>query len=174
MDAWLHKFCKYTQRNIYFRHAIALPLHNYKAKTDARVTMQKMNSSTAVILLCPGLCGTKGSTLTAFSPGISTAAHPLVSSLPVKFIAKLHLNFSWQDGVLMSFSQGRAVASLGDSCPPHHHHHKAKTSINTVQKAPTPGKSPLSSLSLTLSPHCTLLYFGLVQPEESSSPHSSI
>lgn len=93
MDAWLHRFCKYTQRNIYFCHAITLPLHNYKAKPDARVTMQKMNSSTAVILLCPGLCGTKGSALTARSPGMNTAAHP-VARLPMKFTAKLHLNFS--------------------------------------------------------------------------------
>lgn len=75
------------------RHAIALPLHNYKAKTDARVTMQKMNSSTAVTLLHTGLCGTKGSTLTAFSPGISTAACPL-PPLPMKFTVELCLNFS--------------------------------------------------------------------------------
>lgn len=115
MDVWRHKFCKYTQRNIFFRHAIALPLRNYKAKTGARVTMQKMNSSTAVILLCIGMCGTKGSALTAFSPGISMAACPLQTSLPMKILAKLHLNFGWQDGVLLSFSQGRAATSLGDS-----------------------------------------------------------
>lgn len=76
MEVWLQKFCKYTQRNISFPRTITLPLHNYEAKTDARVTMQKMNSYTAVIFLHTGLCGTKGSSMTAFSPGISAAPLP--------------------------------------------------------------------------------------------------
>lgn len=54
-----------------FRHATSLPLHNYKAKTDARLTMQKMNPSTAVILFCARAHGRGRSILTAFSPGIS-------------------------------------------------------------------------------------------------------
>lgn len=37
-----------------FRRATSLPLHNYKAKTDARLTMQKIKPSTAVKLLCVG------------------------------------------------------------------------------------------------------------------------
>lgn len=124
--------------------------------------MQKMNSSTAVILLYAGLCGTKGSTLTAFSPGISAGA---LSAREIHSKTMFELQLTGRCPLVFR-TQGRAVASLGDSRSPHH---KAETSINTGHKAPTPG-----SLFLTLSPHCTLPYFGLVQPEESSSPHSSI
>lgn len=61
-----------------FRHATSLPLHNYKAKTDARLTMQKMKLSTAVILLCARPDSAGRSILTVLSPGISH--HCLTSS----------------------------------------------------------------------------------------------
>lgn len=98
---------------------------------------------------------------------LSVLALALLSALPIttKVILKLCLNFSWQDSVLLPFSQGRIVTSLGNSRSPHH---KAKTSISTGHKASR--QSPLSSHLLTLSPHGTLSYFGHVQPEESSSP----
>lgn len=91
-----------------FRHATSLPLHNYKAKTDARVTMQKIKPSTAVKLLCAGWHRKEH----------TDSSQPWHQSLlpHFQFTTKLRVNCGWQDG---------------ENSP----RHEAETSVNTGHKA---------------------------------------
>lgn len=91
-----------------FRRATSLPLHNYKAKTDARVTMQKIKPSTAIKLLCAGWHRKEHTD--SFQPWHQ-------SLLPhFQFTTKLRVNCGWQDG---------------ENSP----RQEAETSVNTGHKA---------------------------------------
>lgn len=103
----------------------------------------------------------KGEHANSFGPGIRIAA--CLTSKLQKPKSMLELQLLGQTPLVFS-TECSGCQKFRRFVPPHH---KAKTSINTGHKALL---QAYLKLFLSFSPCCTLLYFGVVQLEESPHP----